>query len=226
MKRTLRTFAYFLGLALLLQSCDQIYFTSPQPIDEENIETFPEAIQGVYMDQNDSIIFGDDYFRSVDYNDKKIPKIEVDTSDNYILKDQKIYIVDKGEEIKVKGGFPFTIQDDTLYFSELTVMEIALGKKAFLRKVGDNYIVNIKEEHEWYNLVFMEIAGNGDLTARILNEKDLEKMPGITRIYEDNGDYYLSAHMTSRTLNELFQKGVFSDTLFHLEGQKKMSLRK
>lgn len=226
MKRTIRTFAYFLGLVVLLQSCDQIYFSSPQPIDEENIETFPEAIQGVYMDQNDSIIFGDDYFRGVNFTDKKISKIEVDTSDHYILKDQKIYIVDKEQEIKVKGGFPFTIQDDTLYFTELTVMEIALGKKAILRKVGDNYILNIKEEHEWYTLVFMEIAGNGDFTARILNEKDLKKMPGITRIYEDNGGHYLSAQMSSRTLNELFQKGVFSDTIFHMEGRKKIPLRK
>ncbi len=225
MKRTLRTVACFLGLAALFHSCDQIYFTTPQPVDEENIETFPVAIQGVYVDQNDSIIFGHDYFRSVDYTDKKIPKTEIDTSGNYILKGQKIYIVDKGEEIKVKGGFPFTIKDDTLYFSELTVMEIALGKKAFLRKMADNYVLNIKEEHDWYTLVFMEIGRNGDLIARILNEIDLEKLPGITHIYEDNGDQYLSARWTSTELNDLLEKGVFSDTLFNLEGRNKIPLQ-
>ncbi len=226
MKNLLNTFIYLLGMAFLFQSCDQIYFTSPQPVDEENIKKFPEAIQGVYLDQNDSLFFGEDYFRSVGFANRKIPQIEADTSGNYILKDEKIYIIDIEEEIKVKGGFPYTRKNDTLYFSERTIMEIALGKKAFLRKVGDNYILNIKEEHEWYSLVFMELSGNGDLTARILNEKDLEKIQDFTRIYENNGDQYLKASWTNSVLNEHFQKGAFSDTLFHLEGSKKVSLKK
>ncbi len=225
MKRSIRTVASYLGLGVLLLSCDQIYFTTPQPIDEVNINTFPEAIQGIYPDQKDSVILGNDYFRSVDYTDKKIPKTEVDTSANYIIKDERIYILDKEEEIKVKGGFPFTLQDDTLFYSERSIMEITLGKKAFIRKTGNNYILNIKEEHEWYTLVFMEIAENGDLIARILNEKDLEKMRGITRIYEDNGDHYLSAKMTSTMVNEFLQKGIFSDTLLHLESRKKVPFK-
>ncbi len=226
MKKPLFITVALMALGMLLQSCDQFYFRSPQPVDEVNIETFPEAIRGLYMDQNDSIIFGADYFLSVDYTEKKIPQAEVDTSGSYILKDQKIYLLDKDEEIKLKGGYPYTVKEDTLYFSERSIIEIALGKKAFLRKVsGNNYMLNIKEEYEWWTLIFMEVKADGAIVARYINEEDLEKIPGLKKIYEGDGDHYLEVNWTSASLNELLQSGIFSDTLLSVNSHNKIPLK-
>ena len=226
MKRTLIISVALMAAGMLLQSCDQFYFASPQPVDEANIERFPEAIRGIYIDQNDSIIFGADYFLSVDYIDKKIPQAQVDTSGYYILKDQRIYLLDKDEKIKVKGGYPYTVQNDTFYFSERSIIEIALGKKAFLRKVsGNNYMLNIKEEHEWWTLIFVEVKADGAIVARYINEEDLEKIPGLKKIYEGDGDHYLEVNWTSTSLNELLQSGVFSDTLLSVNSHNKIPLK-
>jgi len=226
MKRTLNITVVLMAAGMLMQSCDQFYFASPQPVDEVNIERFPEAIRGLYIDQNDSITFGADYFLSVDYTNKKIPQAEVDTSGSYILKDQKIYLLDKDEEIRLKGGYPYTVKEDTFYFSERSIIEIALGKKAFLRKVADNgYMLNIKEEHEWWTLIFIEVKSDGAVVARYINEEDLEKIPGLKEVYVDNEDHYLEVKWTSAALNTLVQNGLFSDTLLNINMHKKIPLK-
>ncbi len=111
----------------MLYSCDQYYFTTPQPVDSENVYKFPADYRGIWVEEGDTILFEKDYFVNITYTNRKVAKNMADTSSQYIIKDEKIFVVDEEEEVEIKGGFLYTLKDDTLYFREREMLEVILG---------------------------------------------------------------------------------------------------
>lgn len=85
--------------------------------------------------------------------------------------------------MKLKGGFPYKLRNGTMYFQECGGMEIALGEKAFLRKVKKNYILNIKQENQWWEVILIKKDKIGNIIVGELDMDDLEKYSNYKHIY-------------------------------------------
>ena len=227
MKQKTFNFSYYIfGICFLFSACDSFYFTSPQPVDSENIYEFPRKIRGAYSKNNDSVIFGKDYFKSIEYNEDQIPRHLADTSSSYILKNNKIYLVDNDEEIKLTEGFPYKLKDDTIFYKERTVFEIALGKKAFLRQVSNYYFLNVKKPNQWWEIYLIEFADNDSVYTRYLDSDDLDKISNLRTIHSQKNEYYLEAEWTNFDINEIIKNGGFSDTLLRFNTNERQPLKK
>ena len=209
-----------IGFLPLIISCDNVYISTPQPVDSKNIYLFPREFRGVWTCEENKVIIEKDYFKYAQNSEYKVSKQEIDTSSSYVLKDNKIYIIDN-EKWEISDGLPFKLEKDTIYYQLPEVTEIPLGKNAFLRKVKNNYILNIKQKNEWWELVLINKDKNGNIIAVRLDIKDLEKNKKFKNIHifksENSRSDYIEANWTKRELLEMINKGVFSDTLFILE---------
>jgi len=219
MKQLLFTLA-IVGMGLSLVSCDQFYFSTPQPIDAKNIYEFPNEARGSWTDNGDSIIVGRKNFISVEYSEKKIAKSEVKSSSRYKLKRDKIYITDTEKGLKGRRGFPYSLKDDTLYYKEAEVFELALGDETFLRKGEQVYILNTKHGKNWYEIFLIELEDPETTITRYLKADDLNKIKDLKRLHVTHNQYFLEASWTKKDLTALLQKGVFSDTILVLNRKK------
>jgi len=217
---------FLVGVLFLTGACDQVYFSTSQPIDSKNIYSFPKKFRGVWTEDGDSVVIGKDYFMNIDYNDKKVAKTEVDTSASYVLRGDKIYQIDDGQELKVTGGFSFVLKNDTISYQEREVFEIAFGKTAFLRRVGDSYIINMKHKNEWWEIGLIEYTSDNRVLVRYINFDDLDSIPNITSVYTTKNEKYLDVAWTQAELLKIINRGGFSDTLFNLEISKRYRLPK
>lgn len=206
-----------IGVLPLMISCGEVFISTPQPVDSKNIYLFPRGYRGMWTCEADTVIVGKDYFKSIQYSDEKVSKQEADTSSSYLLKDNKIYTINTKGESRFKGGFPYKLKNDTIYFQESEVMEIALGKRAFLRRVKKNYILNIKQENQWWQVILIKKDEIGNIIVGELDMDDLEKYTNYKHIYTFEYRYleddYIEANWTKKELLEMINKGSFLDTL-------------
>ena len=209
-----------LGTIPLMISCDKVYISTPQPIDSKNIYLFPGEFRGMWTNEAETIIIGKDYFKYTQDNEASVSKQELDTSSSYVLKDHKIYIIDK-EERTISEGFPVKLENDSIYYKERGVYEIALGKRAFLRKVKKNYILNFKEENQWWQLKLIRKDKKGNIYVEDLVESGINKFTNYKKIHSFKDEYsrfnYIEANWSKKELLDMINKGVFSDTLVTLK---------
>jgi metal-sulfur cluster biosynthetic enzyme len=205
-----------IGIGFLFVSCDQFYFSTPQPIDAKNIYEFPKEFRGVWSDNLDSIIIGKDYYLNIENRKVNVSKKEVDTSSSYIIYENKIYKIDKEDEM-LNEGYHYSIENDIITYLKREVSEIELGRKAFLRKLGNKYVVNIKNENQWWNIYLIEKTKDGGILLKILNNYNLEKIEDVKYIYSSDHNFYLNVNWTKDELLKLINKGAFSDTVMILE---------
>ena len=222
-KRGLKAIQKVLILAILplMISCSNVFISNPQPVDSKNIYSFPKAYRGIWTCETDTVIAEKDYFKYIQSSERFVSKLEVDTSSSYVLKDNKIYIIDTTDG-KLRGGFPFKLENDTLYYHGSEINEITLGKKAFLRKVKKNYILNVKQENGWWELILIRKNKNGNIIAAGLDIHNLEKYTNYKNIYTFKEDEYsrtdyIEATWTKKELLEIINKGAFSDIIFNLK---------
>ena len=209
-----------LAIFPLIISCESISVSTPQPVDSKNITNFPGEFRGTWTCEGNTMIIGKDFYKYSQDFSVKIPKQLVDTSSSYLLKNNKIYYVDR-RKLEIGEGFPYTLENDTIYYTERNVSETTLGRKAFLRRVKKNYIVNVKQENQWWQLALLEKNKAGEIIIRIQNLKELEKFTNHTHIQTLTGKYetfeFIEANWTRKELSEMLDKGMFSDTLMVLE---------
>lgn len=212
-----------LGIIPLLISCDNVIISTPQPIDAKNKYSFPGDFRGVWTTDGDTIIIGKDYYKNIKYREEKVFKQEIDTSSSYVLKENKIYIIDKVKS-EISEGFPVKIENDTIYYKERRVYEIALGKKAFLRKVKKNYILNFREEKQWWQVILIRKDRTGNIIVANLTNDMVYEFSNYKHIHTFSSKYgdwdYIEANWTKKELLEMINKGVFSDTIFILKWDK------
>lgn len=208
---------YLILLGSIFFSCSTFYFTSPQPIDSKNLYEFPSQYRGTWVEGKDSMIVGKTFFRNIKNSERSIYKPEADTSSLLLMHDNKIYFIDSSNQIKLTGGFPYKVEGDSLFYIDHEVTEINLGPKAFLRKVEDKYILNIERESLWWELYLIQKNTDGSFMAKYLNKSDLEKIKNKKLLFSTEYDHYLEANWTVKELNAYIVKGIFSDTVIHLE---------
>lgn len=209
-----------IGIIPIMTSCEHVYISTPQPVDSKNIYVFPKEYRGVWTCEENTVIIGKDFFKYIQNLDFKVSKIEIDSSSSYVLKDNKLYIIDN-RKMELKGGFPYKLKNDTIYYQEPEVLEIALGKKAFLRKIKKNYILNNQKENQWWELILIKKDKKGNIIVEKLDIKDLDKFTNYRHIHSFKAKYsrsdYIEANWTKKELLEMLNKGMFSDTLATLE---------
>lgn len=209
----------------LITSCDSISVSTPQPVDSKNIMNFPRDYRGTWTCEGNTVTIGKDFYEYSEVFDVKIPKQLVDTSSSYLLKNNKIYYVDRWKQ-ELGEGFPYTMENDTIYYTERTVSETTLGQNAFLRRVKKNYILNVKQENQWWQLALIEKNKGGEIIIRIQNLEELDRFSNHTHIHTLSGKYdrseFIEANWTRKDLSDMLNKGMFSDTLLVLEPNNKI----
>lgn len=138
----------------LISSCHTMYFSNPLPVDSRNIYKIPREYRGVWFLESDSVIIGKRSVRFIYKDDRCLAKSEADTSSRFLLRDNLIYSIDT--ETGLSQGYPYTLKDDTICFTQRTISEIPLSTITFLRKVNGGYIFNSiarvidEETGDWY----------------------------------------------------------------------------
>lgn len=213
-----------LGIISLVLACENVYNSSPQPVDSKNIYSFPREFRGMWTCERDTLIIAKDYSKYTQFVGFSVPKQDVDSSSSFVIKDDKIFIINK-HEMELRGGFPFKLENDTIYYQERNVVEVALGKKAFLRKVNKNYILNIKQESGWWEAILIKKDKEGNIITAGLDIQELQKYKNYKSIHTFKQDEYsrtdyIEATWTKKELLGMINKGVFSNTLFKLHPNK------
>lgn len=212
-------------LVALLTSCNTIYFTEPQPVDSKNLYEFPSKLQGVWMDGEDTIMVGKTFYRSISYIDKQLPASVADTSPEYILMNGKIFIVHTDGPIRLSGGVPFQIRHDTLFYKDREIVEVFLDGKTFLRKVGNRYLLNVKSDDLWWELVLVEKTREGIILGRRLSTDDMDKLPNVKPVFVDDDVRFYDLKWKEAEVADFIDKGCFSDTIIHLTPDSKIRKR-
>jgi hypothetical protein len=195
------------------------YFHKPQPVDVENIMEFPTAYRGVWGQEMDTTIIGKDYVLIITRMESRVERNAVDESNQYRFVDDLVFKLSNEEGDEVSTGSRYFWDQDTLVIFERDVMEIDLGKRAFLREAAEGYIFNRKSENNWWEVYYMGPTKNGDIVIRMLKKEDLKALPEIKKVHEKDGSYYLKVNWTKNEIQEVLGRGGFSDTLAILEQQ-------
>lgn len=212
-------------LVAILTSCNTIYFTEPQPVDSKNIYEFPAKFQGVWMDGEDTIMVGKTFYRSISYIDKQLPASVADTSQKHILKNGKIFTIQTDGPIRLSGGVPFQISRDTLFYKDREIVEVFLDGNTYLRKVGNRYLLNVKSDELWWELVLIEKTHDGSVLGRRLSTDDMDKLPGVKPVFVDEDVRFYDLKWKEAELADFIDKGCFSDTIINLTPDSKIRKR-
>lgn len=219
MKRILLT-SLLIGAGMVVVSCDQLYFSTPQPVNAQNSYEFPVEARGSWTDGGDSLDVGITSFISIEYHDNKVSRAEMDASKRYKFKGDKVYVLDDDKGLSGKRGFPYVQKNDTVYYKEAEIFELCLGSDTFLRKADDVYILNSKHGDSWYEIFLIDLTKPETAVIRYLKAEDLDKVTNLKTLHVAQNQYFLEARWTPKQITELRQKGVFSDTLVILKRKK------
>jgi hypothetical protein len=218
---------YLIGFLLLtLNSCNSVFFSEPQPVDAKNIFEFPAQVRGVWMEGEDTITIGKREYRSVSYRNESVAKSIADTSSQYILANNKIFILKNEDAPRLTGGFPYEERADTLYYKARELEEIFLGGNTFLRKVGSRYILNIRNDELWWELLLVEKARDGSVLGRRLSKEDMDSFQVSQPIWKSEDMSYYDIRWRAHDLTSLIKAGCFSDTTINLTPDQKIRTRK
>ncbi|MEO9801791.1 MAG: hypothetical protein ABJF04_01030 [Reichenbachiella sp.] len=205
----------FVGLLL---SCSQHYFDRPQPIDSKNIYAFPEAFRGVWTDGSDSLIVGKFYFANIEYKKISIPYSTRDTTQYAIFNDNKAYPYDSIQQRIIGIGYPYEIRNDSIYYTTREILEAQLGRKAVLRSVGEQFVLNVKNDNQWWELFLMGVTNQEKILIRYPNNEQLAEL-GITPIFTNDEEDFYEVKWRAKEMDQLIGKNIFADTLLFLDQQ-------
>ena len=209
---------FWVLLALLTSSCSQHYFDRPQPIDSKNIYAFPEAFQGIWSEGKDSLIVSKFFFANVEYKRIGLPYTNKDTTAYAIFKNKKVYPYDSLRDQIMGKGLPYKIEGDSIFYEVRETLEVQLGRKAFLREVGSQFVLNVKGENEWWELFLMGITDQQKIVVTYPNIYQLvaaEIYPVLSNTEED----YFEVIWTKDRFKSIIGQNIFSDTLLYVDRQ-------
>jgi hypothetical protein len=179
--------------SLLILSClifagcsPTILFNSPQPEGKKDLYHFPARYLGEYEEIGDSSIFVlEKYLIRERYPlDISAPRSEIDTSKEFILRDNIVYISETGEEV------PVITRNDSIFGTYITYDTVfCITDENLLRKFKGYYFLNImNDKEEWivYKLKF-EKDGRASL-CDISKDDEIDGLKEITTIVEEQND--------------------------------------
>lgn len=138
----------------------------------------------------------------------------VDTVDQYILKNTKMYDVD--EDGNMSTGRSFWQEQDTFIMKSIDTLYVDLGKNAVLRQLSDRfYVMNIRggltgERNNWWQLYIIEKKADHIFSTWECSRKAKE-LPSVIYLYKDH-TFYFNATWTVTELLQLMSSGYFVET--------------
>ncbi len=222
MKQLIKIVLSVAVVSLIFISCDNIYISKPQPVDTENIYTFPKKFRGMWLDGEDTVIVDKNTYLRIAYREKKAAMAVIDTSSSFLLKNNKIYLINKDNDLKIHGGFAYTVKDDTCFYRIPDITEINLGRSTFLRKVNNYYFINYKNDNHWWFINLIEKTNDGGILVTVPNLEHMENVASYDKIYSFEYDHYIEAEWTSGDMLNMVVKDVFIDTFFYLDPRNKL----
>lgn len=208
----------YILIVLSLSACSQQYFDRPLPIDGKNIYAFPEPFRGIWTDGKDSLIVAKYYFANVEYKQLSLPYTKEDTTTYAIFRNNKVYPYDSARQEIMGLGRAFEIQNDSIYYEVREELEVQLGRKAFLRQVGNQFVLNVKGDNDWWEIFLMGVTDQRKVVVTYPNIDamlDNEIRPVLSNTEQD----YFEVRWTTKQFEGLIKNQIFSDTLLFIDKQ-------
>lgn len=209
---------------VLLSACGQRYFDQPQPTDARNIYAFPTPLQGIWTDGKDSLIVAKYFLANIEYNSMSLPYTKSDTTAFALFNANKVYPYDSLKQQVIGIGTSFEVKNDSIYYETREILEVQLGRKAFLRQAGNHFVLNVKGENQWWELFLMSMDNEEKVVVSYPNIDEMienEIYPILSNADED----YFEVGWTTKQFVQLIEKNVFSDTLLYLDQQRGLPRR-
>lgn len=203
---------------VISSACSQQYFDRPQPTDARNIYAFPEPFQGVWTDGKDSLVVAKYFFANIEYSSLSLPYTKRDTTAFALFSGGKVYPYDSLRQQVIGVGTSYEIKNDSIYYEIREVLEVQLGRKAFLRQVEDQFVLNVKGDNGWWELFLMGVTDQQKVVVTypsidVMIEQEIN--PVLSNTEED----YFEVQWTTKQFNQLIENNVFSDTLLFIDQQ-------
>ena len=220
----MRRFIIFLSISLLsLTGCGpNVYFDAPQPVHKKELKSFPGKLRGHYMNLDDSTLFVVNQSMILQLYDEEfaIPLDEIETSDDYMLLDDSLFIGDSGIQVKV------SVRDDSVYgIAAFRDTIFLISDEYVLKKYKKRIFLNFREEKDnIYLWLVMKITFYPDGKAKLCvvsDEDEMDMLKEITTVEEikskaEKIDYYLIKPTKQEFIEYLKQDG-FTDCTQYLK---------
>lgn len=142
-------------------------------------------------------------------------RIQVNTADNYVLRNDDIYELDDGFLGK---GYPFLLSGDYITVTKKDTICIELGHNAFLRKLDANlYVFNIRklilgEDNYWWRVMILEKKRNQSFKIWECTSKS----GNLPSMFYSKGSksniFYFDSKWTAEEMLGLMKEGYFEIT--------------
>ena len=140
-------------------------------------------------------------------------KKPVDTTENYLFKNNKIYELDNNGLSK---GYNYRTEADTVYMLRYDTTFIDLGLNAFLRKINNNiYVFNIRNtvlgtENPWWRIMLMEKNDNQAFRIWICSSKKGAFPSSFYMHHNDGSDiFYIDTAWSAADILRMYNEGNF-----------------
>ena len=198
--------------AIVLGSCTTFYFDQPQPVDVKEEPGFPKEIQGVWVEDGDSIVVAERYFLFTDRKIKKLSKEELDTSSRFMIKGNRAFERHEG----ALQSHSFEWKNDTAHILlKRKEYRFTLSDSISLRSFGKYYFVNFNRGDDWWDVYLIERKKDG-LKIRLLKKEDIRLLQSLfpVEVVDSVGtDQYYKVALTKKQMRTFIKKGGFSDTI-------------
>jgi hypothetical protein len=178
-----KSILFLILFCLVVTGCSPtVLFNSPQPGGKRDIAQFPSRYQGEYECINDTSFYLVEKYmiRKRNIMDLKVPRAEVDTSKDVVLKDNLLYIRETGEEV------PVIIRNDSV-FGTLTTYDTTfiISDKGILRKFKGYYFLNFRQDDDLWMVYKLKFTKDGSASAcGISKDDEIEQIKEIMTVEE------------------------------------------
>jgi len=158
-------------LAVLLYSCDTYNFSHPQPVDKENIYTFPDAYRGNWIDDDsEQLLINKDFIGFIMNEKIRVVKgiwPKAGDKGNYTYPPPSFksfstvmfdtlqqpvdtirnyllngkHIYEFADKELLEQGYHYSTDQDTIMIDKKDTFIVDLGRNAFLRDIGNGFFV-------------------------------------------------------------------------------------
>jgi hypothetical protein len=150
-------------------------------------------------------------FQTILYDSLKGP---VDTTNNYLVRDEFIYELSSNGHLK--KGYSYQILEDTFLVQKNDTSYIDLGQNAFLRQINKQfYVLNLSnailgdEEEGWWMIMLLEKINSHSFNTWEF-ASSAAKLPCMIYSRNTKADvYYFNCSWTSRELERKIQEDYF-----------------
>jgi hypothetical protein len=178
-----KSILFLILILIVIAGCSPtILFNSPQPSGKKDLVQFPPRYWGEYeCNEDTSIYLVEKYMiRQRNIIDIKVPKAEIDTSNDVFLEGNILNVKESGEKV------PVTFRNDSV-FGTLTTYDTTffISDKGVLRKFKGCYFLNFKQEEDQWMVYKLKFSKDGTATAcGISKDDELDQIKEITTVEE------------------------------------------